>query len=92
MEKLVVDGSFEAMMVTLISQAGINRRAHQTFFRVMEENLKFNTTSIQDVKRGRLPLVPSLDPKDALNLSCTSTLALATGIRNKYLLESVCIT
>ncbi|KAK0432998.1 hypothetical protein EV421DRAFT_1910429 [Armillaria borealis] len=30
----------------------------------MEENLKFDMASIQDMKRGRLPLVPSLDPKD----------------------------
>ncbi|KAK0433002.1 hypothetical protein EV421DRAFT_2023690, partial [Armillaria borealis] len=93
MEKLIKsarDGSFEAMMA-LASQAGKNRRAHEAFFRVMEENLKFNTTSIQDLKRGRLPLMPSLDPKDALNLSCTSMLALATGIRYKYLLQPVCI-
>ncbi len=77
--------------MALASQAGKNQRAHQAFFRVMEENLKFGMTSIQDMKRGRLPLVPSLDPKDALNLSCTSMLALAAGIRNKYLLQPVCI-
>ncbi len=77
--------------MALASQAGKNRRTHQAFFRAMEENLKCNTTSIQDMKRGRLPLVPSLDPKDALNLSCTSMLALATGIRHKYLLQPVCI-
>ncbi|KAK0226670.1 hypothetical protein IW262DRAFT_782615 [Armillaria fumosa] len=93
MEKLVKsakDGSFEAMLA-LASQAGKNRRVHQAFFCVMEKNLKFNTTSIQDMKRGCLPLVPSLDPKDALNLSCTSMLALATAMQHKYFLQPGCL-
>ncbi|KAK0493164.1 hypothetical protein EDD18DRAFT_1465036 [Armillaria luteobubalina] len=93
MEKLIKsarDGSSEAMM-ELVSRACKSRRVHQAFFCVMEKNLKFNTTSIQDMKRGRVPLVPSLDPKDALNLSCTSMLALATAMQHKYLLQPGCL-
>ncbi|KAK0432987.1 hypothetical protein EV421DRAFT_1448610 [Armillaria borealis] len=72
-------------------QASQNHPARQAFFRVMEENLKFNTASIQDMKRGRLTLVPSLDPKDVLNLSCNSMLVLATSLRNQFLLQPVCL-
>ncbi len=73
-------------------QAIQNRLACQAFFRVMEENLKFNTASIQDMKRGRLPLVPSLDPKDTLNISCNSMLVLATSLRNQFLFHPVYFT
>ncbi|KAK0222432.1 hypothetical protein EDD85DRAFT_861117 [Armillaria nabsnona] len=49
----------------------------------MEENLKFDTASVQAMKRGRLPLIPSLDPKNVINRSCTSLLALVTGLHNQ---------
>ncbi|KAK0437926.1 uncharacterized protein EV420DRAFT_1587006 [Desarmillaria tabescens] len=88
--KSAKDGSFEAMMA-LALQAGRNRRAHQAFFRVVEENLRFNTPTIQALKRGSFPLVPSLDPKDVVNRSCTSMLALATGIRDGLLLQPACL-
>ncbi len=45
------DGSIEALM-TLSFQSGNNQRAHRAFFRVLEENLKFDTPSIQAMKRG----------------------------------------
>ncbi|SJK98282.1 uncharacterized protein ARMOST_01545 [Armillaria ostoyae] len=83
-------GSYEAMMALAV-QASKSQRAHRAFFRVMEENLKFNTASIQDMKRGRLPVVPSLDPKDVVNLSCNSMLALTTGLRSQLLLQPVCL-
>ncbi|SJK98277.1 uncharacterized protein ARMOST_01540 [Armillaria ostoyae] len=51
----------------------------------MEENLRFDTPSIQAMKRGSLPLIPSTDPKDVLNRSCTSLLALVTGLHNQSL-------
>ncbi|KAK0222787.1 hypothetical protein EDD85DRAFT_982995 [Armillaria nabsnona] len=89
-QKSAKDGSYEAMMA-LGLQAGRNRLARQAFFRVMEENLEFNAASIQDMKRGRLPLVPSLNPKDVLNKSCSSMLALATSLRNQFLLQPVCL-
>ncbi|PBK65530.1 hypothetical protein ARMSODRAFT_1006629, partial [Armillaria solidipes] len=87
--KSAKDGSYEAMMA-LGLQASQTRLARQAFFRVMEQNLKFDTASIQDMKRGRLPLVPSLDPKDVLNLSCNSMLVIATSLRNQFLLRPVC--
>ncbi|KAK0431000.1 hypothetical protein EV421DRAFT_2024784 [Armillaria borealis] len=83
-------GSYEAMMALAI-QASKSQRAHQAFFHVMEENLKFNMASIQDMKRGRLPVVPSLNPKDVVNLSCNSMLALTTGLRSQLLLQPVCL-
>ncbi|KAK0242167.1 hypothetical protein EDD85DRAFT_278375 [Armillaria nabsnona] len=94
MKKLIKsakDGSYEAMMA-LGLKAIRNRLACQAFFCVMEENLKFDTASIQDMKRGRLPLVPSLDPKDALNISCNSMLVLATSLRNQFLFHPVYFT
>ncbi len=87
-QKSAKGGSYEAMMA-LALQASKGQRAHRAFFRVMEENLKFNTASIQDMKRGRLPVVPSLDPKDVVNLSCNSMLVLATGLSSQ-LLQPVC--
>lgn len=69
-------------------QASRNHLACQAFFRVMEENIKFNAASFQDMKRGRLPLAPSLDPKDVLNISCNSMLVLATHLRNQFLFHS----
>ncbi|PBK73204.1 hypothetical protein ARMSODRAFT_953697 [Armillaria solidipes] len=93
MKKLIKsakDGSYEAMMA-LGLKASRNRLACQDFFCVMEENLKFDTASIQDMKRGRLPLVPSLDPKDVLNTSCNSMLVLATSLRDQFLFQPMCL-
>ncbi len=87
-QKSAKDGSYEAM-TALALQVTKSQRAHRAFFRVMEENLKFNTTSIQDMKRGRIPLVPSPDPKDALNISCTSMLAMATGLHDREVLQPI---
>ncbi|PBK65529.1 hypothetical protein ARMSODRAFT_961209 [Armillaria solidipes] len=87
MEKLIKsakDGSYEAM-TALALQVTKSQRAYRAFFRVIEENLKFDTASIQDMKRGRLPLVPSLDPKDILNISCSSMLAMATHLRDRFI-------
>ncbi|KAK0480299.1 hypothetical protein IW261DRAFT_1607784 [Armillaria novae-zelandiae] len=90
-EKLIKSakgGSYEAMMV-LGLQASQSRLSRQAFFRVMEENLKFNTVVIQDMQQGRLPLVPSIDPIDVCNLSCNSMLVLATCLRDQTLLKPV---
>ncbi|PBK75473.1 hypothetical protein ARMSODRAFT_949713 [Armillaria solidipes] len=76
-------------MMALGLQASQSRLSRRAFFHVMEENLKFNTVSIQDMQRGRFPLVPSLDPKDVLNLSCSSMLVLATCLRDQSLLKPV---
>ncbi len=76
-------------MKALALQATKSQRAHRAFFRVMEENLKFDSASIQEMKRGRVPLVPSLDPKDVLNRSCNSMLVLATWLRDQFLLKPV---
>ncbi|KAK0493101.1 hypothetical protein EDD18DRAFT_1357026 [Armillaria luteobubalina] len=46
--KLAKDGSYEAMLA-LGLQASQNRLTRQAFFRIMEENLKFDTASIQDM-------------------------------------------
>ncbi|PBK61245.1 hypothetical protein ARMSODRAFT_981599 [Armillaria solidipes] len=89
-QKSAKGGSYEAMMALAV-QASKSQRAHRAFFCVMEENLKFNTASIQDMERGRLPVVPSLDPKDVVNLSCNSMLALTTGLRSQVLLQPVCL-
>lgn len=69
--------------MVLSLQARDDQRARRAFFRVMEENLKFDTASVQAVKRGMLPLIPSLDPKNVINRSCTSHLALVTGLHNQ---------
>ncbi len=76
-------------MKALALQATKSQRAHRAFFRIMEENLKFDSASIQEMKRGRVPLVPSLDPKDVLNRSCNSMLVLATWLRDQFLLKPV---
>ncbi|KAK0432999.1 hypothetical protein EV421DRAFT_1910430 [Armillaria borealis] len=83
-QKSAKDGSYEAM-TALALQVPKSQRAHQAFVRVMEENLKFDMASIQDMKRGRLPLVPSLDPKDVLNISCSSMLAMATCLCDQFI-------
>ncbi len=88
-QKSAKDGSYEAMTV-LALDACESQRAYQAFCRVMEENLTFNTASIQDMKRGRLPVVPSLNPKDVLNLSCNSMLALIRHLRSQLHLQHVC--
>ncbi|KAK0495335.1 hypothetical protein EDD18DRAFT_1171752 [Armillaria luteobubalina] len=76
-------------MMTLGLEASKNRLSRRAFFHVMDENLKFNTVAIQDMQHGRLPLVPSPDPKDVCNLSCKSMLVLATCLRDQTLLKPV---
>ncbi|PBK61268.1 hypothetical protein ARMSODRAFT_1065091 [Armillaria solidipes] len=76
------DGSIEALM-GLSLQSRNDQRARRAFFCVMEENLRFDTPSIQAMKRGRLPLIPSLNPKNVVNRSCSSLLALVTDLHNQ---------
>ncbi|PBK80928.1 hypothetical protein ARMGADRAFT_1039722 [Armillaria gallica] len=85
-KKLAKDGSYEAM-TALALQTTRSQQAYRAFFCVMEQNLMFDMASIQDMKQGRQPLVPLLDPKDVLNKSCSSMLALATGLRDRFLLK-----
>ncbi len=49
--------------MVLSLQARDDQRARRAFFRVMEENLKFDTASVQAMKRGMLPLILRSTPK-----------------------------
>ncbi|SJL10372.1 uncharacterized protein ARMOST_13758 [Armillaria ostoyae] len=77
--KLSKEGSFEAM--EYLTRGAGKLFCGQGFALVLEANLKFKTRAIQSMKHGRLPLMPSSDPKDPLNLSYNTLNALAIGMR-----------
>ncbi|KAK0222768.1 hypothetical protein EDD85DRAFT_1028206 [Armillaria nabsnona] len=78
--KLCKEGSFEAMS-SLAKQASRDRVSRRNLLNVLDTNLKFKVEPVQALKEGRLPAVPSSDPKDPLNLSYNSLHALMIGMQ-----------
>ncbi|PBK65520.1 hypothetical protein ARMSODRAFT_1022318 [Armillaria solidipes] len=85
--RLSKEGSFEAME-SLASQA-VNPVAWRGFGIALEANLRFKLKAIQAMSQGQLPVVPSSDPKDPLNLSCNSLHALSIGLKETHTAETL---
>ncbi|SJL14169.1 uncharacterized protein ARMOST_17624 [Armillaria ostoyae] len=84
--RLSKEGSFEAME-SLASRAA-NSVACRGFGIALEANLRFKLKAIQAMSQGRLPAVPSSDPKDPLNLSCNALHALSIGLKETHTTET----
>ncbi len=68
-------------MSSLAKQASRDRVSRRNLLYVLDINLKFKVEPVQALKEGRLPAVPSSDPKDPLNLSYNSLHALMIGMQ-----------
>ncbi len=74
-------------MESLANQAA-NPVACRGFGIALNSNLKYRIKAVQAMSQGRLPVVPSSDPKDPLNLSFNALHALSIGLKETHTAET----